>query len=354
MLSSFLTRSGVHCSSSSYRTPALSLFQSLSLILRHGHLSSCASSFFSSHGFSSKGFLGFEKKAFLNLTLPGQHPNPEVVVQEVHRQSLADCAIGFGQYALGGKGGEYYIVTDSSNDDAVNPRPGTLRYAVIQTEPLWIVFPGNMLIKLSQELIFNSCKTLDCRGANVHIVGCGCITWQFISNVIIHNVHIHHCYPSVDKLRSFLRQLPLFSNAFLVGGAEDFFIIELADQVDIFFTGQLQKLKVEPAHKTSPGFKASCEPGIMVASDYRLIYCDCCFAFYMLRLIDNFDELELYDTQGQSCRNCLRSQLRWPESLGIIVGIVFLVLRILFQFFNFTADSNFKGVGKKLFPPIEG
>ncbi|CAL9015246.1 unnamed protein product [Prunus brigantina] len=123
------------------------------------------------------------------------------------------------------------------------------------TEPLWIVFPGNMLIKLSQELIFNSCKTLDCRGANVHIVGRGCITWQFISNVIIHNVHIHHCYPNllihaIDKLGSFLRQLPLFPNAFLVGGAEDFFIIEL---VDIFFTGQLQKLKVEPAHKTSPG-----------------------------------------------------------------------------------------------------
>ncbi|VVA11945.1 PREDICTED: probable pectate lyase [Prunus dulcis] len=113
-----------------------------------------------------------------------------------NRQSLADCAIGFGQYALGGKGGEYYIVRDSSNDDAVNPRPGTLSYAVIQTEPLWIVFPGNMLIKLSQELIFNSYKTLDGRGANVHIVGGGCITLQFISNVIIHNVHIHNCYPS--------------------------------------------------------------------------------------------------------------------------------------------------------------
>ncbi|CAL8152244.1 unnamed protein product [Prunus armeniaca] len=40
-----------------------------------------------------------------------------------NRQSLADCAIGFGQYALGGKGGEDYIVTDSSNGDAVNPRP---------------------------------------------------------------------------------------------------------------------------------------------------------------------------------------------------------------------------------------
>ncbi|XP_016651814.1 PREDICTED: UDP-N-acetylglucosamine--dolichyl-phosphate N-acetylglucosaminephosphotransferase isoform X2 [Prunus mume] len=29
-----------------------------------------------------------------------------------------------------------------------------------------------------------------------------------------------------------------------------------------------------------------------------------------------------------------------PESLGIVVGIVFLVLGILFQYFNFTADSN--------------
>ncbi|KAL6273773.1 hypothetical protein ACE6H2_024465 [Prunus campanulata] len=222
-----------------------------------------------------------------------------------NRQSLADCAIGFGQYALGDKGGEYYIVTDSSNDDAVNPRPGTLRYAVIQTEPLWIVFPGNILIKLSQELIFNSYETLDGHGANVHCVGGGCITLQFISNVIFHNVHIHHCYPSggfsgnassapesrnckfssnvlihaVDKLGSFLRKFPLFPNAFLVSGAENFFIIELADQ--------LQKLKVEPAHKTSPG----------------------------------------------------------PKSLGIIVGIVFLVLGILFQYFNFTADSNASVLG---------
>ncbi|KAK9921010.1 hypothetical protein M0R45_029542 [Rubus argutus] len=178
-------------------------------------------------------------EAYLNLTLPGQHPNPDEVVQEVHRkvnasvvrrqmlqetqkdvfsscltgnpiddcwkcdpewpnnrQRLADCAIGFGQYALGGKGGEYYIVTDSSDDDAVNPRPGTLRYAVIQPEPLWIVFPSNMLIRLSQELIFNSYKTLDGRGANVHITGGGCITLQYISNVIIHNVHIHHCVQS--------------------------------------------------------------------------------------------------------------------------------------------------------------
>lgn len=121
-----------------------------------------------------------------------------------NRQRLADCAIGFGQYALGGKNGEFYIVTDDSDDDAVNPKPGTLRYAVIQPQPLWIVFPANMLIKLSQELIFNSYKTLDGRGANVHIVGGGCITLQYISNVIIHNIHIHHCYPSGNKSKTLI------------------------------------------------------------------------------------------------------------------------------------------------------
>lgn len=29
-----------------------------------------------------------------------------------------------------------------------------------------------------------------------------------------------------------------------------------------------------------------------------------------------------------------------PESLGIVVGVVFLVLAIVFQYFNFTSDSN--------------
>lgn len=29
-----------------------------------------------------------------------------------------------------------------------------------------------------------------------------------------------------------------------------------------------------------------------------------------------------------------------PESLGIVVGIVFLVVAILFQYFNLTSDSN--------------
>ncbi|KAL5101922.1 hypothetical protein RYX36_006249, partial [Vicia faba] len=38
-----------------------------------------------------------------------------------------------------------------------------------------------------------------------------------------------------------------------------------------------------------------------------------------------------------------------PESLGIVVGIVFLVVTILFQYFNFTADSNNR---KVLLPSI--
>ncbi|XP_062091970.1 probable pectate lyase 18 [Humulus lupulus] len=172
----------------------------------------------------------------LNLTLPHQHPDPEAVVLEVqrrvnvsvsrrqmlsvqgkdqcstgnpiddcwrcdsnwqaNRQKLADCGIGFGRDAMGGKGGQIYVVTDSSDRDVARPIPGTLRYAVIQTEPLWIVFSADMTIKLKHELIVNSYKTIDGRGANVHIVGNGCITLQSVSNVIIHNIHIHHCKPS--------------------------------------------------------------------------------------------------------------------------------------------------------------
>ncbi|KZV40282.1 putative pectate lyase 12-like, partial [Dorcoceras hygrometricum] len=116
----------------------------------------------------------------------------------LNRQKLADCTVGFGQYALGGKGGRYYVITDPSDNDPVNPKPGTIRHAVIQTEPLWIVFTAKMVIHLSQELIFNSYKTLDGRGADVEITGGGCITLQYISNIIIHNIHIHDCYQAGD------------------------------------------------------------------------------------------------------------------------------------------------------------
>ncbi|KAF3971785.1 hypothetical protein ACB098_06G187800 [Castanea mollissima] len=186
---------------------------------------------------SSPSFL--TKAIIYNLTLPHQHPDPEAVVQHVqssvnasitrrqmlslqakdnqpacltgnpiddcwrcdpnwenNRQRLADCAIGFGRTALGGKGGRIYVVTDSSDRDAANPIPGTLRHAVIQDEPLWIIFSADMTIKLKHELIFNSFKTVDGRGAKVHVTGNGCITLQYVSNIIIHNIHVHHCKPS--------------------------------------------------------------------------------------------------------------------------------------------------------------
>jgi pectate lyase len=113
------------------------------------------------------------------------------------RQRLADCGIGFGRNALGGKGGPVYVVTDSSDRDPVNPVPGTLRHAAIQEGPLWIVFASDMAIRLNEELLVNSYKTIDGRGASVHIGGGGaCITLQYVSNVIIHNVHVHDCVPA--------------------------------------------------------------------------------------------------------------------------------------------------------------
>ncbi|XP_057829230.2 probable pectate lyase 5 isoform X2 [Cryptomeria japonica] len=119
---------------------------------------------------------------------------------QMDRQRLADCAIGFGRGALGGKNGEYYLVTDSSDNDPVNPTPGTLRHAVIQTEPLWIIFQSDMLIQLKEELIMNSYKTIDGRGANVHIAHGPCITVQYITNIIIHGVHIHDCIPAGNAM----------------------------------------------------------------------------------------------------------------------------------------------------------
>ena len=112
---------------------------------------------------------------------------------EKNRKQLADCGIGFGKNAIGGRDGEFYVVTDPGNDDPVNPKPGTLRYAVIQDQPLWIIFNRDMTIQLKEELIMNSFKTLDGRGASVHISGGPCITIQYVTNIIIHGLHIHDC-----------------------------------------------------------------------------------------------------------------------------------------------------------------
>ncbi|XP_024990869.1 probable pectate lyase 18 [Cynara cardunculus var. scolymus] len=112
------------------------------------------------------------------------------------RQRLADCAIGFGQAAMGGKGGRIYIVTDPTDGDPENPPPGTLRHAAIQSEPLWIIFANDMHINLENELIVSSSKTIDGRGAIVHVTGKGCIVIENVGNIIIHGLYIHDCEPS--------------------------------------------------------------------------------------------------------------------------------------------------------------
>ncbi|KAH7570152.1 hypothetical protein ACOSP7_018120 [Xanthoceras sorbifolium] len=107
-----------------------------------------------------------------------------------YRKRLADCAIGFGRNTIGGKKGRFYIVNDTS-DDIVNPKPGTLRYGVIQKKPLWIVFARSMIIRLKEELMVTCDKTIDGRGSNVHIAYGAGITLQYVQNVIIHNIHVH-------------------------------------------------------------------------------------------------------------------------------------------------------------------
>nr|AVW83024.1 allergen Art si 6 [Artemisia sieversiana] len=109
---------------------------------------------------------------------------------EKNRQALAKCAQGFAKGTTGGLGGEIYVVTDCSDDNAANPKPGTLRCAVTQDKPLWIIFKKDMVIKLKHELVINKDKTIDGRGANVEIT-CGGLTIHNVCNVIIHNIHIH-------------------------------------------------------------------------------------------------------------------------------------------------------------------
>ncbi|MBA0776206.1 hypothetical protein Gotri_011229, partial [Gossypium trilobum] len=114
---------------------------------------------------------------------------------EKNRKKLADCAPGFARGTTGGKDGEFYVVTNPI-DNAADPKPGTLRHAVTQTGPLWITFKGSMTIKLEQELIVTSDKTIDARGANVEIYNGAGITVQFMMNIIIHGLQICHILPT--------------------------------------------------------------------------------------------------------------------------------------------------------------
>ncbi|WOL09037.1 hypothetical protein Cni_G17790 [Canna indica] len=115
---------------------------------------------------------------------------------ESDRKRLARCAKGFGRNAIGGLRGKIYVVTDPSDDDLIEPRRGTLRFGVTRNQPLWIIFARDMVIKLHEELIINSYKTIDTRGTDVHIAYGAGLTIQFVQHVIIHNLHIHDIQPS--------------------------------------------------------------------------------------------------------------------------------------------------------------
>ncbi|KAF2590124.1 hypothetical protein F2Q70_00041707 [Brassica cretica] len=105
------------------------------------------------------------------------------------------CVLGFGRKTTGGKDGPIYVVNDSSDDDLVNPKPGTLRHAVTRDGPLWIIFANSMVIKLQQELMITSNKTIDGRGARVYIMEGAGLTLQFVNNVIINNIYVKHIIP---------------------------------------------------------------------------------------------------------------------------------------------------------------
>ncbi|KAI3812061.1 hypothetical protein L1987_16764 [Smallanthus sonchifolius] len=108
-----------------------------------------------------------------------------------NRQALAQCACGFAKGTTGGQGGEIYVVIDPSDDDAANPKIGTLRYGAIQNKPLWIVFEKDMIISLKHELVINKDKTIDGRGVKVEIANGAGFTLPNVSNVIIHGIHMH-------------------------------------------------------------------------------------------------------------------------------------------------------------------
>ena len=109
-----------------------------------------------------------------------------------NRMKLADCVLGFGIKTTGGKGGKIHVVTDPSDDDVQNPKAGTLRHAVIQKEPLWIIFDKNMVIKLTQDLMMQGDKTIDGRGFKIEITQGAGLRIQNMKNVIIHGITIRN------------------------------------------------------------------------------------------------------------------------------------------------------------------
>ncbi|MED6183221.1 hypothetical protein PIB30_036010 [Stylosanthes scabra] len=111
------------------------------------------------------------------------------------RAQLANCSIGYAGKMMNNIGNDliHYEVTDPS-DDPINPKLGTLRYgASMIQQKVWITFKTDMQITLAKPLLISSFTAIDGRGSNVHIAHNACFMIFKATNVIIHNIRIHHC-----------------------------------------------------------------------------------------------------------------------------------------------------------------
>ncbi|KAH6773436.1 Pectin lyase-like superfamily protein [Perilla frutescens var. hirtella] len=115
-----------------------------------------------------------------------------------NRRQLATCTVGFAGKMTNNIGRDVvnYKVTDSGDEDPLNPRPGTLRYAMTDLKgKVWITFKRSMSITLAKPLLVSSFTTIDGRGVNVHIENGGCLLLKKVTNVIVHGLYIHDCKP---------------------------------------------------------------------------------------------------------------------------------------------------------------
>lgn len=97
-----------------------------------------------------------------------------------HRHQLATCSVGYAGKMTNniGRDAINYKITDPS-DDPLNPRPGTLRFAMTNLKgKVWITFKRDMNIKLVKPLLVSSFTTIDGRGVNVHIAYGACLLLQ--------------------------------------------------------------------------------------------------------------------------------------------------------------------------------
>lgn len=120
-----------------------------------------------------------------------------------HRHQLAKCSVGFAGKMINnvGRGVINYKVTDPG-DDPMNPRPGTLRYAMTNLKgKVWITFKRNMKITLGKPLLVNSFTTIDGRGVDVHITNGACLLLQRVCVIMITYlkfISFHINYPMMN------------------------------------------------------------------------------------------------------------------------------------------------------------